>query len=203
MMKIIVFVLLVLLSPWFVMYFLFPPPFEIKQNELYKIDNQLRINEINELRGECAEKLGRVCTLLINKVTWNAREGISRIVESYDLQFLWLLGDLETSRSSRVGGALFGTYVLSAVFAFGFSQHKKWLVLIALLVSLPTVFVENHYHTTPRIGVLVFVTWLAATGLTNLASRKKYAWIYAGMVVFFVIEFILFTHNFINHFLKI
>lgn len=173
------FLLINLFSPWVWMVARNPAAFKVTRTQFYQFNSHERLMEINTLRGR--SKWSR---LIVNKFTWNAKEMLSRAVETFDLHYLVLEGDLDLRRTTGKAGPILLTMVPFMLIGFG----ESWLVPIILASAVAGLF-EPHFFTPARIPLFLIFSWLAAVGI----CRKKVGGWYWALVVF---EFSRFAHYF-------
>lgn len=181
---------------------LHPANFFISHSDLYRFDNQVRLSELNQMRGECAERLGKICPLFLNKITWNGREAATRVIESFDPQFLWISGDLDLKRSSRQLGTIYIVYGILAGAVFFNNKNKKKLVIISILLALPSAALESHYHITGKLGLVIFLTWMASQGLMQILNQKNARGKKLFIIGLLLTEMIMAIHTFIYHYMS-
>jgi len=158
--RILILLVVVVVSPWTWSLVKNPKAFVIQTDEWFKISRPARLDYMNTLRGESGG-LGR---WVVNKPVWFFKEGTTRILESFEVKYLIWEGDIDTRRSVRWVGPILPIMFPFLLWQLG--KKPKWLVIL-VLASIPSVFIENHYHTTGKLGFLMVCDWLIAKGIAE------------------------------------
>lgn len=197
-----IFVIIFLLSPWFWVLvrnysIVFPLRFEIVRPSDVEI-----VEQINTFRGEAIS--GNIqsffARVLINKITFYSSETIKKYLLSFDFQPLFFYGDPDIAKSTHASGPLYLTLIpLIVVGVFFYVKiGKKILIVLTLLSLVPTAFLKDSFDVVTRMPFFLLLSWLASYGFILLVKKRKI--IAFLLVLFFVFEFIRFSHDFYNHY---
>jgi hypothetical protein len=160
-----------------------PHAFSVDKDSLYDFGDQVRLSNINTLRGQLP-----ISRFFVNKFTWNAKEIFSRVAETYDLHYLVLEGDIDKHRSTGKAGPIL--FTMLPIIIIGLT--KRWLWILGGL-SIIAGLVQPHFFTPSRIPLFLVFNLLAAK---TIASGKVHNW-YWGLVI---LELVRFIHDFFLHY---
>lgn len=192
----VIFAIITIFSPWVWLVAKNPKMLVLDPTNLYRASQPARISEINKLRGEASDAgVGLLGRIVVNKITWNAREAIARILMYFDPHYLFLEGDINITRSTGKTGPVFLTLVPLALWGFLHKTHKQKLLFMALILGMAAgaIVFEPIYFMPAGLGVFVIFNWLAAEGVV----RARWSTIYLVVVGFEVARF---AHDFWLHY---
>jgi hypothetical protein len=198
-----IFVLLTVFSPWIWLLVLNPRLPLLHPGDGFKINSHIYLTQINTFRSQAEDAhLGLLSKLLVNKYTWSAKEGVWRMLESFDPHFLFLEGDFNDRRSTGKSGLVYLSLLLPIISYLSGQDVKKRLQWVALLLlaTLPSVFFNEHFYSPAKIPMFIVFNWLACLGIVAWL-RTPNALMYAYFL-WLGFEAIKFFHQYFLHYLK-
>ncbi len=201
--QLLVFLALILLSPWFLIYLLNFKTITALKMKPFKTNNQVLVSEVNTLRGEAGEAdFGLAGRLVVNKIAWPGKEILGRYLESFDSHFLFVEGDLDINKSTRTSGPIFLALLPFIIYGFCLYYQKGQNFIPTLVLFLPILgfFFDQHYETTSRLPFILGLTWIASLGLLSFFQMKGRRLIKGFFLAFLAFEYLRFIHYFILHY---
>jgi hypothetical protein len=196
------FIVLVFISPWF---WIMTRNLVVSTPQKFKlltINNELLKDRTNTLRGELLKENvpNTISKLVVNKFTIYSFEISHRYFETFDPQYLFFVGDLDLTNSTRSSGPLYLAFLpLTLVGIFtSLKLRRKAVLFLLLLTPVPASFIITHYETISRIPVFLVLTFFAAIG--QVIFFKKRIVITFLLVALLIFEFFRFTHDFHYHY---
>ena len=197
-----VFVILIVLSPWF---WVISKNYKELRNtklELIDINSDRYLTQINFYQSEANKKgLGIIGKLLVNKITFRVKEYSVRFIESYDLNYLFLEGDLDYKKSTRSNGPLY--FSLFPIIIFGFiNLYKQKNKLYLFIYFLPVISInfQQHFETLSRLPFIIGLTYIASVGTVKLYSLKKAKTVRTIYLFVLLFDILRFFHYFYFHY---
>jgi hypothetical protein len=200
---IIIFLVLNFISPWFWVVIKNPADFMIRTDQLYEINNEERLYQINTLRGQSSQAgLGLIGKLTINKFTWFFKEIFTRTVESFDPYFLFFKGDLNIKRSTWVFGPVYWFLLPMVVGGFLLLSSRQKIIFsgLTLFCTISGAFIEPHYFAPSKIPLFIIYNILASNGLWLFLKGKLSKNIKVTYLILFIFEISRFMHDFYFHY---
>lgn len=199
---ILLFILLILISPWF---FLLARNYNIlKTQQVRNLTISDKIEEVNILQNQAREKnFGFLSRLVVNKYTFYFKDLVFKYLESFDADFLFFKGDLDLYKSTRNTGALHLSYL--PIIVIGFltlikirkNKLKDAVLALFFLTPLLAVLKAPHYETIYRIPFLVILTLIASIGFLEII---KYRYLSVVYILFLIFELLRFINDFLYYY---
>lgn len=199
--RLVLFVVLCLLSPWFWLLFKNHASPLSRPGPKFELNTDFYLTQINTYRGETsANGLGFAGKAIINKYTWMVKEGATRMLESFDPHYLFMEGDLNSTRSTGKNGLVYLWLLVPVVWQLTLISEKQRIVWVGILFlsTIGSIFYMENYYSPAKIPMFILFDWLAACGLLeifSLKNRLKYAYF---LVLLF--EVAKFFHQFFLHY---
>lgn len=198
----VVFVILIVLSPWFWVIGKNHKELRNTKLELININSDRYLTQINFFQSEANKNgFGIVGKLLVNKITFSVKEYTVRFIESYDLNYLFLEGDYDYKKSTRSNGPLY--FSLLPIIVFGlinlYKQKNKLFLFILFLPVFSMIF-QQHFETLSRLPFIAGLTYAATVGVLNLFSLKKVNVFKIIFLSVFLYDILRFIHFFYFHY---
>jgi hypothetical protein len=198
---ILVFLVLVLSSPWYTIILANLKLGSTKEIHLLNFDNQVITYQINSDRGQLIRNSipSTVSRLFVNKLTYYSYEITQRYFETFDAKYLFFTGDLNVTKSIQSSGPLYLALLpLVIIGIFTSLVKKRKTILLFLFAPILGAFIQAHYETISRIPALIVLTYFAAMGLVYIMARNRR--LAFSLMIIMSFEFIRFWHNFLVHY---
>jgi len=199
--RVVLFVVLCLLSPWFWLLFKNHLSPLSHPGSKFKLNTDFYLTQINSYRGETSvNDMGLLGKIIVNKYSWTVKEGATRMLESFDPHYLFLEGDLNSSRSTGKNGLVYLWLIVPVILQLALISEKQRVVWIGILFisTIGSIFYMENYYSPAKIPMFVLFNWLAACGLVEMLSFKnKLKYVYFMILLFEVAKFF---HQFFLHY---
>ena len=139
--------------------------------EWYSPNKPARISQINFFRGSAGN--GLLVRLVVNKYTWSVREGLTRVIESFDPHYLFFRPSTELITNRQFRGVI-------PLWLMPFALHnwltmrqdrKIWCLLGLVTLTGLSILVEDHFFSPAKVPMLIAVYALAVWGGITLCKK--------------------------------
>jgi hypothetical protein len=200
---IVVFLALIVISPWFLIFSRNWRLFIPKKTDFYQLNSPQFISEINTFQGEAAEAgIKGWGKLTVNKGTWFVKDILTRYLESFDFHFLFIEGDLNIQKTTRASGPIYLSLIPAIAYGFYFNLKKKKYLLLLTILALPLLgaLIGQHYETFSRLPFILGLTLLAAQAIALFSKAKGYRVAKLIFVFLLFFEYARFVHYYFLHY---